>query len=104
MGGGENFIRIAAKFLDQLSKADPGACSDNLSHVGAGAAYEQMPQPDLSYLAIVEFDDVAGLRAYLEHPAHAEIGRRFWEASAEQLVYDFEIKDVLEVAEWTQDF
>ena len=69
-----------------------------------GAAYESMPQPDLPYIAIVEFEDVAGLRAYLEHPAHVEIGRRFWEASAEQQVYDFALENSLDAAAWTQDF
>ena len=69
-----------------------------------GVTYEALPQPDLSYLAIVEFDDVAGLHAYLEHPAHIEIGRRFWDASAEQQVYDVEVEDHLDASKWTQDF
>ena len=69
-----------------------------------GVTYEALPQPDLPYIAIVEFDDVAGLRSYLEHPAHAEIGRRFWEASAEQQVYDFELENGLDTTKWTQDF
>lgn len=55
------------------------------------AAYEQLPQPDLPYMAILEFDDLAGLRAYLTAPEHEEIGRRFWESSEEQLIYDFEL-------------
>jgi hypothetical protein len=56
-----------------------------------GAEYERLPQPHVSYVAILEFDDSAGLQAYLSAPAHEEIGRRFWEVSEEQLIYDFEL-------------
>jgi len=56
-----------------------------------GAEYERLPQPDLSHVAILEFDDTSGLQAYLNAPAHEEIGRRFWDVSAEQLIYDFEL-------------
>ena len=46
-----------------------------------------------SHAALLEFDDVAGLRAYLEHPAHQELASRFFEAFEEALIYDFEVKD-----------
>ena len=69
-----------------------------------GAGYEQLPQPDLTDVAIVEFDDEAGLRAYLEHPAHVEIGRRFWEASAQQQVYDFAMAGGIDADLLSQDF
>jgi hypothetical protein len=45
---------------------------------------------EFPYAALVEFDDLAGLRAYLEHPAHAELGRLFWTASDKAVAYDFE--------------
>jgi len=63
-----------------------------------GTQYEQLPQPDLTYVALIEFDDRAGLAAYLEHPAHTEIGRRFFEASETQLIYDFDTEGVIEGA------
>jgi hypothetical protein len=56
-----------------------------------GAEYERLPQPHVSHVAILEFDDTSGLQAYLNAPAHEEIGRRFWELSEEQLIYDFEL-------------
>src|SRR3954470_9436610 len=56
-----------------------------------GAEYERLPQPHVSHVAILEFDDSSGLQAYLSAPAHEEIGRRFWEVSEEQLIYDFEL-------------
>ena len=36
-------------------------------------------------------DDVAGLKEYLEHAAHEELGRRFFESIEAGLVYDFEM-------------
>jgi stress responsive alpha/beta barrel protein len=54
--------------------------------------YEQLTRIDLPYAAILEFDDVAGLRAYLDHPAHADIANRFFAALAETLIYDFEME------------
>jgi hypothetical protein len=51
-----------------------------------------MMRTDFPYAAILEFDDAAGVRAYLDHPAHQEISTRFFAALAETLVYDFEME------------
>jgi hypothetical protein len=56
-----------------------------------GAGYEQGMPDAADYLAIVEFDDVAGLQTYLGHPAHDEIGSLFGRALASAFVYDFEL-------------
>jgi hypothetical protein len=45
------------------------------------------------YAALLEFDDAAGLLAYLEHPAHQELGERFFSAFEEALMYDFELRE-----------
>ena len=55
-----------------------------------GAGYEAATPDAGDYLAIVEFDDVAGLQAYLAHPAHKELGARFGESLSSAWVYDFE--------------
>ena len=41
-----------------------------------GAGYEANT-PDLNYLVLLDFDDSAGLAAYLRHPAHTELGARW---------------------------
>ena len=56
-----------------------------------GAGYESGALDAADYLAIVDFDDLAGLRSYLQHPAHQELGARFTESLASALVYDFEV-------------
>jgi hypothetical protein len=53
--------------------------------------YEQAMQVDYQYAAILEFDDRAGLEAYLRHPAHEGIGRHFVASAASALAYDFEM-------------
>ena len=51
--------------------------------------YEQGAQPDYEYAAILEFDDVEGLKQYLQHPAHAAAGKHFTASSASALAYDY---------------
>ena len=56
-----------------------------------GAGYERNAPPAGAFLAIIEFDDRAGLAAYLAHPAHDELGMAFGESLAAALVYDFDM-------------
>jgi hypothetical protein len=55
-----------------------------------GAGYEASA-PDMDYVAVIEFDDLHGLQAYLQHPAHLELGARFGQVLSAALVYDFEV-------------
>lgn len=57
--------------------------------VAHGASYEQST-PDMDHLALIDFEDLAGLQAYLRHPAHAELGARFGQSLSAAWVYDFE--------------
>jgi hypothetical protein len=61
-----------------------------------GRPYEQLMRVDFSYAAVLEFDDLEGLKSYLDHPVHAELAARFFETSAEALIYDFELHDGVE--------
>jgi hypothetical protein len=54
-------------------------------------ARDEQGAPDLHLAMIIDFDDVAGLMTYLDHPAHEDLGTRF-NASVEQaLVYNYEL-------------
>ena len=44
---------------------------------------------DYEFAAIVEFDDMEGLKSYLAHPSHAAIGRHFMASAARSLAYDY---------------
>jgi hypothetical protein len=56
--------------------------------------YEQAMTVDYQYAAIMEFDDRAGLEAYLRHPAHVAAGRHFTESAARALAYDYDVGDL----------
>lgn len=56
-----------------------------------GVGYEQEAPDSADYLAIIEFDDLAGLHGYLSHPAHEALARRFREALTSALIFDFEV-------------
>ena len=58
-----------------------------------GRGYEQLMREDYGYIAVLEFDDMAGLKAYLEHPAHEELAERFFSAFEAALMYDYEVID-----------
>jgi stress responsive alpha/beta barrel protein len=62
------------------------------------AGYEQQMRADYQYLLILEFDDIEGLRAYLEHPAHDAIGGFFTSAASASLAYDYEMADLADAA------
>jgi hypothetical protein len=65
-------------------------------HVGArvthGAAYEKMMPHDFPFAAVIEFDDLAGLQAYLRHPAHERLGKLFYGLQEAALAYDYEVR------------
>jgi hypothetical protein len=56
--------------------------------------YEQMMHDDYEFAVIIEFDDVAGLKAYLQHPAHAAAGHHFAASASKALAYDYDIADL----------
>lgn len=53
--------------------------------------YEAAMRENFEYLAILEFDDLAGLKAYLQHPAHAAAGRHFTASADAALAYDYAV-------------
>jgi Stress responsive A/B Barrel Domain len=83
--------------LDALGAAATGIPSVRRFHIGArvthGRPYEQAMTEDYPHAAIIEFDDLAGLQAYLQHPAHQKLGELFYELLEAGLVYDYEMGD-----------
>ena len=58
-----------------------------------GRGYESLMTVDYQYAAVIEFDDAAGLKGYLEHPVHERLASQFFEAFEQALMYDFELTD-----------
>ena len=87
--------------LEALSTAATEIPSVRRFHVGTrvthGRAYEQMMTQDFPYAAVVEFDDLAGLQAYLQHPQHEKLGALFYELLEVGLIYDYEASAAAEL-------
>jgi hypothetical protein len=58
-----------------------------------GAEYERTSPDAADFQAELDFDDLAGLKAYLQHPAHEALGVRFGQCLTRAIVYDFETVD-----------
>ena len=58
-----------------------------------GRSYEALARVDYQYAAVLEFDDVEGLAAYLDHPSHAQLASQFFEACEETVMYDFDLSE-----------
>ncbi len=87
----------AQRVLSALSVALAGVPTVRRSSIGRrvmiGRGYEQRMRSDYPYAAVLEFDDISGLKDYLSHPLHDEVGGAVFDAAEDLLVYDFEMSD-----------
>ncbi len=60
--------------------------------------YEQAMQDDYEFAAIIEFDSVDALKAYLAHPSHATLGHHFTASASKALAYDYTLVEASESA------
>jgi len=79
-------LTIAAKEIPSVRRFHIG------NRVTHGAAYERMMTQDFPFAAVIEFDDLAGLQAYLQHPKHEKLGALFYQLLEIGLVYDYEAR------------
>jgi len=56
--------------------------------------YEKQMAEHYEYSAILEFDSETDLRAYLDHPAHNNLGRLLFTTAEAVLAYDFIETDI----------
>jgi len=85
--------RLGAAFSEALREIPSIRRASVGARVLHGRGYEALMRTNYSHAAILEFDDVAGLRAYLEHPAHEALGTLFFDLFEEALMYDFAVKE-----------
>jgi hypothetical protein len=81
-------FRTALQAIPSIRRARVGR---RVTHGRPG--YEQLMRINFPYAAVIEFDDTAGLAAYLAHPAHEQLGDQFFAVFEEALMYDFELAD-----------
>ena len=90
------------KLLDDLKGAASAVAAVRRMRVGRRIqhglpGYEAAMQGDYQYALIIEFDDRAGLDAYLRHPAHEPLAHQFTASAARALAYDFDMHDAADV-------
>ena len=82
--------------FDALASAATDIPSVRRFHVGArvthGRPYERLMTESYPFGAVIEFDDLAGLQAYLNHSQHEKLGTLFYELLDAGLVYDYEME------------
>lgn len=92
------------RLADALSQALAAIPSIRRCRVGrrvtAGFSYEQGVRDHYEYAALLEFDDAAGLREYLEHPAHEDLSLLYYSTVATNVAYDYELQDATESRGW----
>jgi hypothetical protein len=83
-------VKAFAQAIDHIGSIRRARIGRRRTH---GRAYEQLMHENYTHAAIVEFDDLAGLKTYLEHPAHEALGALFFEYFEQALMYDFDMRD-----------
>lgn len=87
--------------LDAMRDAFTGIAEVRRVRIGKrlliGRGYETQMAEHFEYSAIIEFDSETDLRAYLDHPRHLELGKRFFESADAALVYDYTVVDAAAV-------
>ena len=84
---------LATSFEAALTQIPVDSSRPCRQRIAVGRPYESLMEVDYSYTAIIEFDDRAGLIAYLDHPTHEQLASQFFGAFEEALMYDFELRD-----------
>ncbi|MGQ0734954.1 MAG: Dabb family protein [Acidobacteriota bacterium] len=55
-----------------------------------GQPYDSINRDVFPYAAVLEFDSEEDLRQYLAHPAHQDLGLRFYQAAECALAFDYD--------------
>lgn len=63
--------------------------------------YEQLMRDDFEFAAILEFEDVEGLKTYLAHPSHTALGHHFMASATKALAYDYAVVEAADAVELT---
>ena len=99
--------RMALQMLSAASAGIPGIARFRIGRrvLHGLTGYEQAMTQDFEFALVLEFDDVEALKAYLQAPAHAVLGDLFTTATSAALAYDYDLREVGELAsvagKWT---
>ena len=84
---------LASAFADAITKIPSVRRARIGRRVTHGRPYEQLMTIDYSHAAIIEFDDLDALKAYLNDPAHERLGAAFFASFEHAIMYDFDLDE-----------
>ena len=84
----ESLVRAFSTALEQIPFIRRSRIGKRITH---GRPYEALMDVDYQYVAVLEFDDIDGLKGYLEHAAHQRLAASFFDSSEATLIYDFDL-------------
>jgi len=90
LGSFARILQATLKGVPAITRATVGRSVE----VDAGYARE-FGDKTYRFAAVIEFRDIEGLQAYLQHPLHHELGRLFWEYCESTIVLELETIDAL---------
>jgi len=78
-----DLMRVATSEIDTVRRSFVGL------RQAVGVSYEsKMGDKTYSYASVVEFEDLDGLKVYLEHPLHVKVGQLFWQHCERTMIVD----------------
>jgi hypothetical protein len=80
-------MRTAHREIPQIQRFVVG------KRILSGRPYEALAR-DFSFFALLEFNTATDLETYLTHPAHAQLGERFYLTSDAAEAYDFSLEEL----------
>jgi hypothetical protein len=89
----EERTAVAVAFQDALAKIPSVVRATIGSRLDHDAPYEHPLAKAYPYAAILEFADLDGLHAYLQHTAHAAPAQQFFAAVEAALIIDYDTED-----------
>jgi hypothetical protein len=94
-GVGESDIRAFAKTIQDACRQIETIQRANVGRrIDVDAGYDRLfGEKTYQFVAIFEFVDSSGLKAYLKHPLHKHLGKLFWEMCESTVVVEAAMAD-----------
>lgn len=87
-----SFARVFRRAVQEIPSVQRAVVGR--SHVTAATYGTQLGLKTYEYAAVLEFDDKQGLVDYLNHDAHRELGKMFWDVCEETAIVDCDLREL----------
>lgn len=88
ISGFKSVLRDASMNIPAIRQVRTGRTMD----LGIGYEHRSSGQ-SFGFVAVFEFESVAGLKEYMAHPAHAALAEQFWKHCDRTMILDVDAED-----------